>query len=237
MKKIFLVVLLLLPSIIFAEDIVAEETKYYMTTTMINNPIESSSGITYISQTEEITEEEYDSFDPEQTPRATVETTYKKLTTTISKVNSTTYKYKAKLTWKNFPKVRSYDLIGIGFYGSVTPAASSFFEEYYCTTGGTCNTLNGYYSYDGNNGVGAMFNLPSGSLSTLRITISTNVVKKNSGSTIIEQRAAGDYAHATEYVSYNHAKQYSVNQTGVHPTYSSSYDSIPAAVATWTGTW
>ena len=237
MKKLILVVLLLLPSFIYAEDIVAEEEKYYVTTTMIATPIESSTGITYISNTEEITKEEYDSFDPEANPRTTVETTYKKLTTTISKVNNSVYKYKAKLTWKNFPKVRSYDLIGIGFYGSVTPLSSSDFEEYYCTSGGSCHTLNGYYSYDGNNGVGAMFGLPSGSLSTLRITFSTNVVKKNSNSTIVEQRAAGDYAHATEYISYNHAKQYTVNQTGVHPTYSSSYDSMPAAVATWTGTW
>jgi hypothetical protein len=237
MKKIILVVLFLLPSFIYAEDIVAEEEKYYVTTTIIT-PIESSTGVTYISQTEEITKEEYDSFDPEQSnPRATVETNYKKLTTTISKVNNSMYKYKAKLTWKNMPKVRSYDLIGIGFYGSVTPSSSADFEEYYCTSGGSCNTLNGYYSYEGNNGVGAMFDLPSGSLSTLRITLSVNVVKKNSNSTIVSQRAAGDYAHATEYISYNHAKQYSVDQSGVDPVYSSSYDSIPAAVATWTGTW
>ena len=65
-------------------------------------------------------------------PRGTVETTYKKVVSTLSK-NSNYFRYKISVTWKNIPSTRSYDIIGIGFLGSVKVRNDlNFIQEYRC---------------------------------------------------------------------------------------------------------
>lgn len=111
MKNRFIItlimILLLLPFITEAKELsnvdddklLIETTKYYKTT---NNYAFYKKELTVEnSNTIEITKDEYDSFNVQNSKATTVETTYKKLTSSISK-NGNFYRYKAKLTWKIF---------------------------------------------------------------------------------------------------------------------------------------
>lgn len=225
-------------------EVVAETTKYYKTVTILNNSeIMTAAGMGELSSlTTEISKEEYMNAPTEDgiSPYASVTTEYKKLTSTISKYSTQHYQYKVTLDWRNMPATRSYDIIGVGFYASVSLAASPDFNQSYCNTDGNCYSQNvGHYSYRGNNGYGAMFQLPSGSLSSLSQSISVLVSKTNSSSTIIEQIAAGDYSHAQKTVSYSNAKDFFVSSGGIvlGSGIYSSYDAMNTATAKWTGTW
>jgi len=225
-------------------EVVAETTKYYKTVTILNNSeIMTAAGMGELSSlTTEISKEEYMNAPIEDgiSPHAsTVITDYKKLTSSISKYSNYYYKYGANLEWRNMPATRSYDIIGIGFYGSVKIAGGINFNQSYCNTDGNCYSQNvGHYSYQGKNGYGAMFQLPSGSLKSLSQSISILVEKTNSSSTIIEQIAAADYSHAQKTISYSAAKDFSVDTGGIKLVSNYSYyDSINTADAIWTGTW
>ena len=150
MKKVWgLILFSTLISMLFlttckAEDnILSTSTKYYKTTYY-------ESTLNSWSYTNEITKEEFDSAAIIEKPKsilsssATIETTYKKMTTTISQ-NGNYYKYKNVLMWKNMPSTRSYDIIGIGFYPSVKVNGSTHFEQYYCFTSGSCTTTTTNY--------------------------------------------------------------------------------------------
>lgn len=245
MRKLLLFLLLLLavPVIVFAEDeeeILAQEIKYYKTTTSTLNSrnINNISNVN-ISTTVEITKEEYDSFDVNNSsPYTIVETEYKKMTTTISSVNSY-YRYKVSLEWKNIPKVRSYDTIAIGFPASVKPKLTPIFSENYCTSSNNCYNTTGYkYLYTGNNGVGVTFQVPTGDIKSMDQTLYVDM-QKNTTSTIITQYAYGDYAHAIKSISLDNAKNYTVSTIGIKfdSTNISYYDEINYARATWTGNW
>lgn len=252
MKKILvlsvtILLVIMSPTIVFAsrieeslspDNIEAIETKYYKTINYGNNKIALVRE--RIPVTIEITKEEYDSFNqngiaPQST---TIETNYKKMTTSIEK-NGSLYRYKVNLFWKNIPSTRSYDIIGIGFPSSVKTATSAIFSNHYCNTSSKCYTSTGYhYSYNSSNGIGVVFSVPTGNLSSLEQTLYVDM-NKNTSSTIIKQYAYGDYAHAVSNISLENAKKFIVNTSGiVHTNNTDQYfDNVSPATATWTGTW
>ena len=249
MKKIlsivFLFGLMLMPNLLFADTVdesnpVSSETKYYKTVTYYDNsPYLISTLDGYESITTEVSEEEYNLAIPDENTRgdAAVETTYKRLESTIYK-NGNYYRYKATLNWKLMPSKRSYDIIAIGFYSSVKVHSNLvLFSQYYCKTSGSCYTSSTNTPQVFTNGAGTSFALPSGDLTTLRQTFYFDVEKTGSG-TLVSQIAAGDYAHATSSISLTNSKKYSVGAGGIqHNGNSSYYDAIGAATATWSGSW
>ncbi len=232
------IIILLLPFYVKASETETEVVKYYKTT-VLKNPLQSlNNNHLYVSDTIEVTEEEYNNSDNLIPRTVTVETTYKKLSVSIIKYGSAFYEYKAVLNWKQIPSTRSYDILGIGYYPSVKVAGNADFEEYYCLSGGSCFTNTSYYQKITSGGTGVVFALPSGSLSSLKQTLILIVEKTNSSSTITSQKAVGDYAHATSTISYSNAKNFTVDVFGIDVGSNINYyDDMPYAAATWTGTW
>ncbi|HAB67499.1 MAG TPA: hypothetical protein DCE23_09050 [Firmicutes bacterium] len=239
-RLLLFMVLLCFPVITLAkesENILAQEIKYYKTTTINKGTISVMSNSLGVN-TVEISKEEYESSNSNNImPNTIIETEYKKMTTTISKVNSN-YRYKVNLEWKNIPKIRSYDTIAIGFPSSVKPKMTPIFSEEYCNSSGCHNTSGYHYMYSGKNGVGVTFQVPSGDLKSMNQTLYVDM-EKNTSSTIITQYAYGDYAHAVKSISLGSAKNYTVSTIGIK--YDSSnisyYDEINYARATWNGNW
>ncbi|MBQ7789713.1 MAG: hypothetical protein IJ399_00465 [Bacilli bacterium] len=238
MRKLFMIIavsLFFLPFLVKAEENDEQYyiTKYYKTVTY-NNFI---STFYNNSITTEITEEEYNNADTSQSKSATVETTYKKLTSSIA-ANGSNYRYKAELIWKIIPSVRSYDIIGIGFYQNVKVKNNNlYFNQEYCLSSGSCYNSSINYPQIFSNGAGTSFALPSGSLSSLKETLYFDV-EKNTSATITSQLAASDYSHATSTISLANSKKYSVNANGISLNgVSSYYDNINAAKAYWSGSW
>lgn len=242
MKKKFLLLLFIymLPCIVFASDdfeVLSEDIKYFKTITH-NVGCDLCSFNDSLSESYEITKEEYEQQSSVSERSTTIETTYKKMTTSILAVNSY-YRYKVKLEWKNIPKVRSYDTIAIGFGASVKNLGSPIFNEKYCVTNGNCYNVSGYvHSYIGRNGIGITFSVPTGKLDSLEQIMYFDV-QKNTSSTIITQYAYGDYAHATKSVSLSKASDYTVTTGGINHSSDSItyYDEISTARATWSGSW
>ena len=262
MKKLKITLLVLLfivfvPTVVYAEEtedcdgcvLESETIKYFKTETYYDDLVstekivEALSGNAY-SVTTEITEEEYEAVDTSvsnivQTRLSTtIETTYKKMTTQIY-ANGSTYRYKNKLLWKFIPSVRSYDVIGIGFYASVRPSGTPSFSQYYCNSSG-CTTSTSRITQIWSNGTSATFKLPSGTLTSLDQSFYFDVVKTNPNSTIIDQVAAGDYAHATTTVTSTNALKHEVVQTSgilFESSVIGSYDTISEAIVHWYGTW
>lgn len=248
--SIFLLALILIPFNTFAlneeEDnfeLVAQEEKYYKTTTVLNNKemsTMSNSNNSELSITEEITKEEYDSYlEPNISPNvsAAIETTYKKLTTSILS-NGSYYRYKAVLDWKNMPKVRSYDTIAIGHYASVKLRGNLQFSQTYCYSSGDCRTTSAYYPHTFTAGSSATFKLPEGTFSSLTQTFYFDV-QKAVNSNVVKQNASGDYAHATKSINYINAQKFTVSNSGIDfdSTVMSYFDEIQVARAIWTGNW
>ena len=251
---------LLMPSFVFAKDntevlndedfvLVAETTKYYKTVTTIDMDQFTSigdmgnaltNGIS--SVTYEVTEEEYNNAREEdrivRSNPTVIETTYKRMTSSIS-ANGSYYRYKNVLNWKLIPSVRSYDIIAIGFLGTVKPKTYPSFVEEYCRPNGYCSTITLDTVQIFNYGAGTSFLVPSGDLSSLKQTFWFDV-EKNTTNTVTIQKAYGDYAHATSTVGMMDATNYTVSQSAgivLGSSISSSYDSIPVADASWYGSW
>ena len=251
MKKLFIVTALIISlfirvNVFAAENIVTKPEnvtiKYFKTTTIIDNNKIMSADKLPLSYTEEITEEEYNSADVNQTSvtkgNVTIENSYEKLTVSITTIGSY-YRYNADLEWKTMPSTRSYDTIGIGFPSSVKKLGGLYFEQTYCTSASNCSTSTSYvYSYSSTNGVGVTFQQPSGSLYSLNHHMHFNVTK-NTTATITSQHAYGDFAHAISSVSLTNAKKYTVSPSGIvfQSGVSSYYNNIGVAEATWYGTW
>lgn len=247
-----LLLMALVPSVVGAQErqpieitdenkILAQETKYYKTVTRLDNvalTFESRNGVTTPSSyTVEVTEEEYNNVNPNATTitrgaQGSVETTYKKMTTYISEVDSTEFQYKNVLIWKTMPSVRSYDIIGIGHHSTVKISTGLQFRQEYCETGGSCGTnyINTPQTF--NNGAGTSFLLKSGNLSSLQV-IFYYYVEKNTNATINALHAYGDYSHAITTVSDTSSQDYIVNVGGIvlGSSITASYDGISSAHA------
>ncbi len=167
-----------------------------------------------------------------------VETTYKKIVTTIIEVNEK-YRYKVSVTWKNIPSTRSYDIIGIGMDSSVKMYANPTFQQNYCDESNNCSSSNIYTKNTSSTGIGASFKLPSGSLSSLSSYFYYDVEKRDGSNTVTSQNAYGDYAHATKQITQANATNYIVNRGGIilEDSVTSYYDETPTSTAKWTGSW
>lgn len=170
---------------------------------------------------------------------ATIETVYKKMKTTIAQAG-TKYRYKVTLTWKQFPSVRSYDIIAIGIEPTLVYIDSNLvFNQTHCISNSCTNSNsinNDNYSIAG---AGVSFKLPtSTSITGLRSYFYFDVSKAYDG-TLPAMYADGDYSHATSSITSALATRYYVNQTGVmlHDTIEGYYDSIASAEAEWIGSW
>ncbi len=223
-------------------EIVGEATKYYKIVTILNDSeIMSIVSPEVTSFTTEITKEEYDNVDLQElynlNTSVTVQTEYKKLTTTMLK-DSSRYRYSVDLTWKNIPKVRSFDIIAIGHYSTVKVSMGPIFEQKYCEGNGECYEGAGVSEIVGTNGTAAVFGLPTGNLTSLSQSMFIDVVKSGSG-TVKNQTAAGDYAHATKTITRDNAKKLRVDVVGIihDSSVESYYDTIGAAIVDWTGSW
>jgi len=239
-----LLVGILLPSIVNAEDgfvTVAEDTVYYKTIVKENIFNTYSIGTDYDIETVEISKAEYDAFNPATTqPLAsgTVETTYKNMTVSILK-NNGIFRYKNRLSWKNFPATRSYDVIGIAYPSTVKLGSAMVFTQEYCNATGTCYSNSGHNPEVRTTGAATIFPLPTGSLSMLNQTMYFDVAK-NTSSTITTQYVQGDYSHAQSAVSLSNVfGTYAAYGSGIVLTSSvrSSYDSISLAKTLWTENW
>ena len=213
----------------------ATTTRYFV------NIIRYDSTGRMISDSEmEVDEEEYNSEIIAMYGSGLTETTYKKMTTTISATGSN-YRYKVSLLWKRMPATRSYDIIGIGIdYGLVYISGGSMvFNQNYCVSNSCTNTSTYNSSNVSGTGGGVSFKLPtSTSITTLSSYLYFNV-SKNTTSTITELNAFGDYSHATTSVSSGSAYGFYVDSGGIDldDGIFGYYDSIDKATATWNGTW
>ncbi len=224
--------------------VVAQTTKYYKTTSVLgNSDIMVAAEMNEVSSiTVEISEEEYRNAPTEDgiSPQTYTETSYKRLVSTIWQNAYDQFKYSATLTWKNMPATRSYDIMGLGFYASVKILGGESLKQNYCMKDGTCYTKTaGFYNYRGKFGYGAMFQLPSGELSSLSQDIQVIVAKTDPNTTVIEQVCAADYSHAQKVISYNLAKEFAVGSDGIglYASIDSYYDSMASAIAKWNGKW
>lgn len=243
MKKIsILLISLLTPIFVNAQENeyidVSEQTKYYKTIDYIGNYDYQTYGNNILSNTIEITEEEYNKADSTMKPLSStlVETTYKKLTTTIQ-TNGNYYRYKASLEWKNMPKIRSYDTIAIGHYESVKIRGGVNFTQRYCISS-DCKTLTTYYEEIFSKGAAATFKVPAGDFTLLKQEIYFDV-EKNVDATILTQKVAGDYAHATKTISASNARKYEINLLGIQfkSGITSYYDEINPATVNYSCNW
>ena len=221
--------------------LIDQETKYFKTIEYLNdkNSVSLYSNSNF-SKTYEITKEEYDSaLDNNISPLGTgvINTTYKEMTTSISS-NGNVYRYKNILNWKKMPATRSYDIIGIGYLGSVKAKTNISFSQRSCTSLTNCTTTTSGSIQKFSTGVGVSFKLPEGNISNLTQTIYFDV-EKNTTSTVVRQTAYGDYSHATSSITYDNAKKYNVSGSGIilNTSIKSYYDEIDYAKATWSGSW
>lgn len=221
------------------EQLVAMEEKYYKIESSYNSTsLMSTNSNGYSFYTTEVSKEEYENYNPVCSIQSeTTETTYKKMTTSIFKNNSN-YRYQVELNWKNIPKVRSYDIIGIGYLSSVKSTGVTFSHKY-CTSNTNCKEIKEYsHLYNSANGVGIVFPLQEGELTSMSQILSV-IVSKNTTATILKQYAYGDYSHATSKITLSNAKRFKVNSSGIvlENEIMNYYDAINSATATWAGTW
>ena len=257
-------VLLVIPTIVKANEndnsssyntknavLVGTTTRYLKTINVYENVEKDSFGNIVkadlvSSDTYDLTKEEYDNADIDVSKTlvtrstTTVETTYKRMTTTLSYSNNT-YRYQNQVNWKNFPSVRSYDVIGIGHYSDVTISGSPYFElEYYTTMGIHFKTYY-YNSSSFSMGESATFMLPLPNLSSLSIYYYYDVQKTNPYGTVTSQVAAGDYAHGIDSsLTLSEALNHDVAATLgiVHDSsVANKFDTINEAEVYWSGSW
>lgn len=216
----------------------SENLEYYKVTTITQNGITTTSS-------EIITKDEYEigSQGPQvrTSYEGTIQTDYKTMRTTISQLNSTQYRYKVTLTWKNMPSKRSYDIIGLGFEpAKVRLNSTIYFEQQYTPSGGSATTGTTCVPLTGSNGGSAVFKLPVGTMTKLSSYLYYNVRKADETVTVTTMYAGGDYSHATSNISESNAQNHYVNHAGgiiLDSSIESYYDAIPVATASWYGTW
>lgn len=251
MKKYLVILtlfaLILIPNKVLAEEefvVLSSDVKYYKTVTYYNDNGSSTystdSDSEIQSYTVEVTEEEYNnsdiiiSNDPQST--ATVTTEYKKMITDLMS-NGSKFRYRVVLSWRQIPKTRSYDIIGIGHYADVKLSGSLNFSQEYCLSGSGCACTTSYTGTKSSTGATATFKVPSGSLTALIETLYFDVEKN--ASTVTDQGAFGDYSHAKKSISKTNALKHNIGTDGIKLNNSvvGYYDSINYGLAMWSGKW
>ena len=218
-------------------DTITSETKYLKTITTTRYGSTSS-------ETVEVTEEEFNNGDSGNISicaSGTVQTTYKKLTASItpSTINSNRMRYRVYMYWKTLPSVRSYDIIGMGFNSTIVRLATGpdFYQLY--TRDGITYTSYQAYLKTFSNGAGAVFQLPS-NVTTISQDFYFEVLKQDSNATLTHQESAGDYAHAIETVVGSTVNNnYVAGPLGLslYSAINSKYDAMSSATVIWDGSW
>ena len=135
------------------------------------------------------------------------------------------------------PKVRSYDIIGIGFFSSVKMSGNFKYETHICRHSG-CTIDRTHTPKNTSTGVSVVYKLPTDSIILLTSVLRFDV-KKNTDLTIIRQAAVGDYSHATKTVTLDQALKHNIGLSGIilDSSVSAKYDKIDEAEANWSGNW
>ena len=233
------------------EGELVSETKTYVKTTMtIRNGIKTITHQTFPSLNAIMSDMQLNAYQP---PGFSPNTygdyydglsidTYRVVTSKITNIYDTYMRYKVDEDYLSIPSVRSNDIIGIGIESSkVQMATGAYFEQNWITTSNN-------YDYDDicapkyeATGGSAIYQLPTGSLSTLQAFIYFNVEKINSNQTLTSISAVGTHAHAIETVDLDDIyDNYTVNILYgilIDQPYDESYDVIMPAVATFIGEW
>lgn len=230
-------------------EVIDQNTIYLKTVTYYDNSVYDLSSQNVLnsiynakSVTTEISEEEYNNADLKHTfevnASTSIETTYKSMTTYLSK-NGDYFRYKNIVYWKNYPAVRDYDVIAIGFLGTVEPVNLSFKLEN-CTSE-QCFSSGFSTPQVFSNGASATYILPGATdLKLLRSTFYFDVKKVDSSRTIITQAAYGDYAHAIKKTGLLQSLEHEVIQgAGIDfdDKVVDNFDTMPVADVYWDGTW
>ncbi|HAB65999.1 MAG TPA: hypothetical protein DCE23_01395 [Firmicutes bacterium] len=215
-----------------------ENTKYFKTVTLLNqyetlsNSLDSKQTFT----TEISADEFYNDnvYEPQLSDNIIVST--KKLTVYLTKRSSSQYDYKAVAEWRKIPSIRTYETIGLGYYPSVKPLSVPDFEQYYCISGSGCYSQTaGWRTTTTSTGTAATFYLPSGDLTTLKHTFETTIIKTDPSSVIIRQEAVASYAEATEEITYNQSKSFTISTDGL--IYSTTKYNVATVGVEWSGSW
>ena len=207
--------------------LVSKNQKYYKTIyTDLNG----------ISTSVEITEDEYDN-QSMINPRGTVNTEYKTIVSTMSKLTST-FRYKVSMAWKMMPAKRSYDIIGVGFEDDVTISSPVYFEYNYCYSDSSCTTSTINYGKKSlSTGGTAVYKVPSDDIVGLSAVLYYDVAKDTT-STITSLEMCGDYSHATSTVTSTQYSGHGIDLDGILlGSYGGYYDATPCAMSYWSGSW
>lgn len=229
-------------------QVVAQTTKYYRVETFVSNNqyfTLANKDKSYTSISYEISESEFNN--AKSTPfessvinaSAVVETTYKKMTTSIVKYNSN-YRYKNVVLWKKLPAYRVNDIIGVGFEDKVYGVSSSKRLVAYYIYDDSCDvniTNTGTWKLSAN-GYAVSFDYPTKSKNATNENFYVEMyfdVGKNTSLTINTLNAYGDYKHLIGSKSHV-STSISIDLAGISvgASFESYYDSISTAQATLT---
>lgn len=135
---------------------------------------------------------------------------YKSMNTIIIKLSNGNFRYKVNLVWSQMPKIRSYDVIGIGIENNVNIIGNINSSLLYSKSGNQY-LVNSTYNKISNSGVYSIFKLPEWEVNEMNISLHFDV-KTTGGSSIT---AYGDYSHAIKNISLTNAKRAQVNESGI----------------------
>lgn len=223
-------------------QVVAETTNYYQTINYYDRDHELVS-----SEDRMVTEEEYENADSLSMAEAStfglitgyLETSTKKMTTTITAVENNHYRYKNTLVWKTLPTTRSYDVIGVGMENDkVYYVGNLTFNQTICSHATGCKNSSAVSHYmNQETGIGASFKLYNGAFYDMSSYLYFDVGKKVD--TVTKLYASGDYAHSNQEVIAYEAQRYNINNLGFRFANEvvDKFDAMDTADAVWTGSW
>jgi len=219
--------------------LISEEDQYYKTTNKIKNgnKISTFKLITENQYHNETKNYNYISYGYD----GIVETEYKHMHTSIIKIDEYQYRYKITLNWLKIPKVRSYDIIGIGIQPAYVKINSSIYaKQNYTYKNGTIKESITCIPIESKNGGSAIIKLPKGKIKKLSSYLYFNIKKVNDNNIVTHMEAGGDYAHAIKQTSYKNALKHTINYSkGIQLEHKIQkyYDGINVATASWYGIW
>ena len=160
---------------------------------------------------------------------------------TISNIDDNYMQYRVDVYVYDIPSTRSFDIYGIGIDNDKVQIASLIdCRQSWLYTNGSSDYNEACYPKTESTGGSAMFELPTGNLSSIDTFISFRVSKKLNVGTIHTLQAVGDFAHAINTVSNSVYNHYTVNVggIGVYSPYSISYEQYATpSPAVFNGTW
>ena len=239
---------------LMAIDIKYVETTYTyrpndFATASINN-IDDTTLISVVNR--EITEEEYNNIPEDMntlmmtndTNPDIVETTYKKITTTITYLSNGRYRFRNDLVWKIMPSNRSYDVFAIGTNSAVSePVNGTEYAKTSYTVKDSCVLSSTSYSNTHSSnwkklatGYGVSFKIPSNSTKTYTwngLQGTTYPCKDNPTFPPLygSKTATLDVTSLSSYMYYEVAKVGSSTTLSAFGTYQHSVQSISLSVS------